>query len=79
MKGENVIKIRIAVLISVGLFLLLGYAFSQETKSAQSVEVTQSQEASVSSPVESKEEISKKAGEIELILSGPLPIFWSAS
>jgi len=69
----------IALLIIGGIFLFGGYALSEEKKPEVDIEVTQSSEASVSSPVKPEEAQSKKSSELNLILSGSLPLFWTVS
>lgn len=73
MKRQNLQKLIVGVLAIIGLFLFLVYAF------CQNVEVTQPEEAPVSSPVESEEKAAEKLPEIKLILSAPQPAFWVVS
>lgn len=70
--------ILIVLLTIGGSFLFRGYALSEEAKPSGDIEVTQPSEASVSSPVKPEDQ-DKKSSNLKLILSGPLPLFWTAS
>lgn len=78
MKRANLFtNILVIFLIVGGVFLFVDRSLGQEKKGPPDIVVTALEEASISSPIKPIAEVKK--GEVELILSAPLPLFWSRS